>query len=74
MITEAEIDDPSQARRLPLARDLESQIGHTPLLSLRRVSAGLPAAVEVLVKAEHMNPGGSVKDRAALSMILDGER
>ena len=74
MITEAEIDNRSQGRNLPLARDLESQIGHTPLLSLRRVVSGLPDGVEILVKAEHMNPGGSVKDRAALAMILDGER
>ena len=74
MIIEAEIDNRSQARKLPLARDLESQIGGTPLLSLRRVVSGLPDGVEILVKAEHMNPGGSVKDRAALAMILDGER
>lgn len=74
MITEAEIDNRSQVRDLPLARDLESQIGRTPLLGLRRVVSDLPAGVEILVKAEHMNPGGSVKDRAALAMILDGER
>lgn len=74
MITEAEIDNRSQVRELPLARDLESQIGRTPLLGLRRVVTGLPAGVEIRVKAEHMNPGGSVKDRAALAMILDGER
>jgi cysteine synthase B len=53
---------------------LESQIGNTPLLALNRVARGLPGGVEVLVKAEHLNPGGSVKDRAALAMILDGER
>ena len=74
MITEAEIDNRHQARALPRARDLESQIGRTPLLGLRRVVTGLPDGVEILVKAEHMNPGGSVKDRAALAMILDGER
>src|SRR5213593_2692127 len=53
---------------------LESQIGNTPLLRLRHLSRELPAGVEVLVKAEHLNPGGSVKDRPALSMILEGER
>jgi cysteine synthase B len=73
MITEAEIPNRS-VPELPRARDLESQIGRTPLLSLRRVVSGLPDGVEILVKAEHMNPGGSVKDRAALAMILDGER
>jgi len=74
MITEQEVHPPLQPRGLPLARDLESQIGNTPLLALSRVAQGLPAGVEVLVKAEHLNPGGSVKDRAALAMILDGER
>jgi cysteine synthase B len=34
----------------------------------------LPAGVELFAKAEHLNPGGSVKDRPALSMILEGER
>src|SRR5213593_1669829 len=53
---------------------LESQIGNTPLLRLRHLSRELPAGVEVLVKAEHLNPGGSVKDRAALRMIVEGER
>ena len=56
------------------ASDLESQIGHTPLLRLRSVGRELPPGVEVLLKAEHLNPGGSVKDRAALSIILDAER
>ena len=54
--------------------DLESQIGNTPLLRLRNIARDLPAGVELLVKAEHRNPGGSVKDRAALRMILEGER
>jgi cysteine synthase B len=39
------------------------------------VASGLvPAGVGVYAKAEHLNPGGSVKDRAALAMILDGEQ
>ena len=67
MITEAEIN-------IAFEPNLESQIGNTPLLRLRRVTQGLPASVEVFVKAEHLNPGGSVKDRPALAMILDGER
>ncbi len=54
--------------------DLPSNIGGTPLLRLRRLARGLPAGVEVFVKAEHLNPGGSVKDRAARAMILEGER
>ena len=53
---------------------VEANIGHTPLLRLRMLEAELRADVTVWAKAEHLNPGGSVKDRAALSMILEGER
>ncbi|MGH9901477.1 MAG: PLP-dependent cysteine synthase family protein [Pyrinomonadaceae bacterium] len=56
------------------ASDLISRIGRTPLVALSRLARELPAGVELYAKAEHLNPGGSVKDRAALSMILDGER
>jgi len=48
-------------------------IGNTPLLRFNRISADFDS-VQILAKAEWYNPGGSVKDRAALSMILDGER
>ena len=48
-------------------------IGNTPLLRFKRVTEGL-GAVQVYAKAEWYNPGGSVKDRAAMAMILDGER
>ena len=48
-------------------------IGNTPLLSFRRVTQTVSPA-RVLAKAEWYNPGGSVKDRAALQMILEGER
>ena len=47
-------------------------IGHTPLVRLNRVTAGLGA--EVLAKIESFNPGASVKDRIALSMVDAGER
>jgi S-sulfo-L-cysteine synthase (O-acetyl-L-serine-dependent) len=53
---------------------IESSIGNTPLLRLRSVTRDLPLGVELFVKAEHLNPGGSVKDRPALRMILEGER
>ena len=53
---------------------VEANIGNTPLLRLRLLDAGLREGVQVFAKAEHLNPGGSVKDRAALSMILEGER
>ena len=52
---------------------LESSIGNTPLIRLRSVTRDLPPNIEIYAKAEFMNPGGSVKDRAALAMILAGE-
>src|SRR5678815_3581902 len=53
---------------------IEAHIGHTPLLRLRLFEKELSPGVQIFAKAEHLNPGGSVKDRAALSMILEGER
>lgn len=47
-------------------------IGNTPLIRLRRLSE--LTGCEILAKAEFMNPGGSVKDRAALAIVLDAER
>ena len=55
------------------ARSVLELIGNTPLLSFRRVTRQL-RNVQVLGKAEWYNPGGSVKDRAAMAMVLDGER
>jgi len=51
---------------------LLDRIGNTPLLRLERVGAEYPG-VEFYAKAEWFNPGGSVKDRAALNMIREGE-
>ena len=53
---------------------LESAIGNTPLIRLRTITKDLPENVEIYAKAEFMNPGGSVKDRAALAMITAGEK
>jgi S-sulfo-L-cysteine synthase (O-acetyl-L-serine-dependent) len=57
----------------PLGRheDLLDLVGRTPLVRLRRVVAGLPDAVEVWVKLESLNPGGSVKDRPARQILRD---
>jgi cysteine synthase B len=54
-------------------RDLTGLIGNTPLLRVRLFEKEFPG-LEVYAKAEWFNPGGSVKDRAALAMIEDGER
>lgn len=63
-----------EAGRIVQGGDVISNIGRTPLVSLPRLARSLPAGVKLYAKAEHLNPGGSVKDRPALSMILDGER
>lgn len=52
---------------------LLEQIGHTPLVRIRRIG-DLPPAVELYAKLEGFNPGGSVKDRPVLRMIEDAER
>jgi cysteine synthase B len=54
-------------------RSVIDLIGDTPLLAFGRVFESL-LPVQIFAKAEWYNPGGSVKDRAALGMILDGER
>src|SRR5579859_6160622 len=64
------IPNPSLATR---AVNLLATIGNTPLLRLDKIASDLPG-IEIYAKAEYFNPGGSVKDRAGLNMILDGER
>jgi cysteine synthase B len=56
------------------AGTVEANVGNTPLLRLRLLDRDLGDGVKVFAKAEHLNPGGSVKDRAALAMIQEGER
>src|ERR1700723_2750523 len=60
------------ARSLRVAEDVTELMGATPMLHLHRVVP--PGAADVYAKLEFLNPGGSVKDRAALGMILDAER
>jgi cysteine synthase A len=54
-----------------IASDITQLVGHTPMLQLARVVPGTAAAL--FAKLEFLNPGGSIKDRAALGMILDAE-
>lgn len=53
--------------------DLLNLIGNTPLLRIHKIGSEFKQ-VEIYAKAEWFNPGGSVKDRPALRMILDGEQ
>jgi cysteine synthase A len=57
---------------MPIHPDLSATIGRTPLLRLNFASE--QTGCEILAKAEFMNPGGSVKDRTALGLLLDAER
>jgi len=57
-----------------LGRTLEDMIGNTPLVEFQRVTAHLPESVRIFAKAEWTNPGGSVKDRAALNIINVAQR
>jgi cysteine synthase B len=52
---------------------LLATVGNTPLLRLEKIPRDFPD-IEIYAKAEYFNPGGSVKDRPALNMVLDGER
>src|SRR5579871_5108039 len=56
------------------ARRLEELIGNTPLVAFQRITAHLPENVRIFAKAEWTNPGGSVKDRAALNIINTAQR
>ena len=56
-----------------IGQRLVERIGNTPLIRLSRLGTEFPN-VQICAKAEWFNPGGSVKDRAAYSMIRDGER
>jgi cysteine synthase A len=55
-----------------VAGNILARIGSTPLVRLQKLAG--PDRAQVLVKCEHLNPGGSVKDRAALAMIEAAER
>jgi cysteine synthase A len=63
---------PAALSTLRTAADITTLIGNTPVLELRRLPA--PGSAALFAKLEFFNPGGSVKDRAALGMILDAER
>lgn len=54
---------------MKVTTSLAGAIGGTPMVTLVRIGAGLP--VPVLVKCEHLNPGGSIKDRLAAAILDD---
>lgn len=70
-LTRREINILEKKRRVESVVDL---IGNTPLIKLTKIKDNLSPEIEIYAKAEWFNPGGSVKDRPALWMILDGIR
>src|SRR3989304_5879983 len=70
-LTRREINILEKRRRVESVIDL---IGNTPLVKLTKIKESLSPDIEIYAKAEWFNPGGSVKDRPALGMLLDGIR
>lgn len=62
-------ESPAEPRKVGSVLDL---IGETPLVETPKIAHGLSRGVKIFAKLEGFNPGGSVKDRAALKMIRDG--
>ena len=62
----------AEATSLRVANDITELVGETPMLRLRRMAS--PKAADIFIKLEYLNPGGSVKDRAAMGIITQAER
>jgi cysteine synthase A len=61
-----------QTSRLRVSDDITQLVGETPMLQLKRLPPG--GTAEVYAKLEYLNPGGSVKDRAAIGIIREAEK
>jgi cysteine synthase A len=57
---------------MTISSNLSAAVGHTPMLRLRHASE--ITGCDILAKAEMLNPGGSIKDRTALGLLLDAEQ
>ena len=62
----------TEALHLRVAEDITELVGETPMLHLRRIAPN--GSADIYAKLEYLNPGGSVKDRAAIGMISRAER
>ena len=61
----------TEAARLRVGENITDLVGYTPLLHLRKIAP--PGAADLYAKLEYLNPGGSVKDRAAIGIIRRAE-
>jgi cysteine synthase A len=66
------ISKTSEMSRLRVADDITKLVGETPMLQLKRMVP--PGSADVFAKLEYLNPGGSVKDRAAIGIIRRAEQ
>ena len=66
------IQNRAEKERMTAAATILDHIGNTPLLKLKHVTNSL--GVDIYVKCEFTNPGGSIKDRMALCMIEEAEK
>ncbi len=64
--------DTAEMSTLRVAEDITELVGDTPILHLRKITS--PGYADLYAKLEYLNPGGSIKDRAALGMITRAER
>jgi cysteine synthase A len=67
--------DFARLEAMKVVENILELVGQTPMLRLRRLEAANgDRGAEIWVKLEYLNPGGSIKDRAALGLVLDAER
>jgi S-sulfo-L-cysteine synthase (O-acetyl-L-serine-dependent) len=69
-VSQPMVDAPASVHRATLGQHTLERIGNTPLIRLERIARELPG-IEILGKAEWLNPGGSVKDRAAANIVKE---
>jgi cysteine synthase A len=65
------VDTSTTRFRLRLSDDISKLVGETPMLHMKKLTP--PGAADIFAKLEYMNPGGSVKDRAAIGLIARAE-
>jgi cysteine synthase A len=65
------VDTTTQTSRLRLSDDISMLVGETPMLQMRKLSPA--GSADIFAKLEYLNPGGSVKDRAAIGLIARAE-